>query len=105
MLERADQANVFFTWDWVDLCWRYGFPGKQPFVLVAREPAGQLVGLLPLAGVSHFGLLRTLEVLGCDRAGYPVGDYGGVIAERGFEGEVWAAMLHHLKEMGKWSVI
>jgi CelD/BcsL family acetyltransferase involved in cellulose biosynthesis len=96
LLARSDSASPFATWEWVDACWRNAEPGKKSLLLTARDDAGNLVGLLPLATYKRFGLLPAVEVLGCTRIGYPQGDYGGPVAERGREDEVWAAMLRYL---------
>ena len=105
LLQGADNASVFTGWEWTDAAWRYAPAGKQPLVLIARESSGgRLVGVLPLARTSRIRFMRALEVLGCGPSGYPYGDYGGLVAERGQEGAVWAAMLSYLKE-SKWGMI
>jgi CelD/BcsL family acetyltransferase involved in cellulose biosynthesis len=104
LLARSDNDSIFASWEWVEACWKYGAPGRQPLVLAARDAEGRLVGLLPLARRSRFRVLHTLEVIGCTQLGYPMGDYGGLVVERGAEAAVWSAMLRHLKK-SRWSVI
>jgi len=104
LLERSDHASVFTGWEWTEIAWQYTAPGKKPFVLVARDGQDRLVGVLPLERTSRFGLLHTIEVLGCSPVGYPYGDYGGLLAERGMETAAWEAMLEHLRS-SKWSMI
>jgi len=104
LLGNAGNASVFATWEWVDAFWEHGVPGKRPVVLAVRDDQGRLVGLLPLTRGSRFGALRVLEVAGCTRSGYPVGDYGGPIAAKGMETAVWRAMLEYLNR-SRWSII
>jgi CelD/BcsL family acetyltransferase involved in cellulose biosynthesis len=105
LLEGADFATIYATWEWTEACWRFTAPGKQPLVLLARDGSGKLVGVLPLARTSKWRVVGKLEVLGCTPAGYPMGDYGGLIAARGSEARVLAAMMRHLKARGKWSIM
>ena len=100
LLSSASNASIFATWEWVEACWRYPAPSRQPFVLVARNEQGRLVGVLPLARTSRLGFIQVLEVLGCTHHGYPMGDYGGLVAERGGHAAVWYAMLKFMKS--KW---
>ena len=104
LLDKADNASVFATWEWVEAFWEHGTPGKRPIVLAARDGLGRLVGLLPLTSGTRFGALRVLEVAGSTRSSYPVGDYGGPIAAKGMESAVWRAMLEYLKR-SRWSII
>ena len=104
LLARSDNGSIFATWEWVEACWKYGAPGRQPLVLAAREQGGRLVGLLPLARTSRFRVLQTLEVIGCTELGYPIGDYGGLVTERGAEVPAWAAMLRYLRK-SKWTIL
>ncbi len=104
LLTRSDNGSIFATWEWVDACWKYSAPGKQPLVLAARDAEGRLVGLLPLARTSRFRVLHTLEVIGCTQLGYPMGDYGGLMTERGAEIAVWSAMLRYLRK-SRWSIL
>jgi CelD/BcsL family acetyltransferase involved in cellulose biosynthesis len=104
LLGEAGNASVFATWEWTEAFWEHGVAGKRPLVLAARDGMGRLVGLLPLTSGTKLGVLRVLEVAGCTRSGYPVGDYGGPIAAKGMESAVWRAMLEHLKR-SRWSII
>lgn len=104
LIERCEHASVFAKWEWVEAFCKFGVPGRQPFVLTARDNQGKLVGLLPLARIERLGAFSTLEVMGCTRDGYPITDYGGPIAIRGLESAVWQAMLKHLKQ-SRWAII
>lgn len=104
LLGRSDSASAFTSWEWTEANWRYAAPGKKPFVLLARDGQGRLIGVLPLARTSRLRVVHTLEVLGCAPGGYPTGDYGGLVAERGMESAAWAAMLRHLRG-SRWSMI
>lgn len=108
LMERAASGSmpgsVFTSPEWTGATWRYAHKAKQPLVLVGREPGGRAVAVLPLARSTRFGLLSTLEVAGCTPIGYPLGDYGGLVAERGYEAQAWTAMLEHLGK-SRWSLI
>lgn len=105
LLTRSEHVSVFAAWEWSEASWRFAAPGKEPVILVARDAESRLVGLLPLARSSRANVVKTLEVLGCTRKGYPLGDYGGPVAERGAEASVLPAMLNHLRSTGSWSMI
>lgn len=104
LLNRSDHASIFSTWEWVDACWRFPAPGRTPLVFTVRNEALRLVAVLPLAATTRFGVLRTYEVLGCTHLGYPMGDYGGLVAERGAEEQTWYAILKHMKAR-RWGVL
>jgi CelD/BcsL family acetyltransferase involved in cellulose biosynthesis len=101
---RVESASFFSTWEWVEACWRHAAPGKQPFVLVARDGKGCIVALLPLARTRRFNLLPVIEVLGCNTTGYPLGDYGGPVAVPEAEPQAWGAFLDYLQHM-RWVAI
>src|SRR5919197_43786 len=48
LLEESDAA-IFNGWDWLYPWYRRIDPGIEPWVLAARDPAGRLRGVLPLA--------------------------------------------------------
>lgn len=108
LIERAASGampgSVFTGPEWTGAAWEYTPKGKRPFALLAREAGGRLVGVLPLTVSTRFGLLGTLEVAGCTPTGYPLGDYGGLVAERGYEAATWQAMLEHLRR-SRWTMI
>jgi CelD/BcsL family acetyltransferase involved in cellulose biosynthesis len=105
LVNRAANPSVFSTWEWVEACWRFAAPGKRPLVLVARHAHGSLAGLLPLARTTRFGVLGMLEGIGCNKRGYPAGDYGGLVASHGAEHAIWSAMLRYLRKSVRWSLI
>jgi CelD/BcsL family acetyltransferase involved in cellulose biosynthesis len=104
LLARSDNGSIFGSWEWAEACWKYGAPGRQPLVLVARADDGRLAAVLPLARASRFRVLHTLEAIGCTQMGYPMGDYGGLVSERGMETAAWPAMLRYLKK-SRWSML
>jgi CelD/BcsL family acetyltransferase involved in cellulose biosynthesis len=104
LLRRADNNSVFSSWEWVDAFWKLGAPARRPLVLLARDDAGKLAGVLPLTQISRFRVVPTLEVVGAARAGYPVGDYGGLVAEHSKTSVVWLAMMEALKKHNWWVV-
>jgi CelD/BcsL family acetyltransferase involved in cellulose biosynthesis len=104
LLGRSENGSIFASWEWVEACWKYRAPGRKPLVLAARAEDGRLVALLPLARTSRFRVLHTLEVIGCTQLGYPMGDYGGLVSERGAESAAWRAMLRYLKK-SRWSML
>jgi CelD/BcsL family acetyltransferase involved in cellulose biosynthesis len=104
LMERSTSASIFSTWEWVEANWRYTAPGKEPFVLQVRNEEGRLVALMPLARTSRWRVLKMVEVLGCNSLGYPMGDYGGLMAARGVESAAWYAVLKYLKSK-RWSII
>jgi CelD/BcsL family acetyltransferase involved in cellulose biosynthesis len=104
LLARSDNGSIFTGWEWVEASWKYGAPGREPLILLARSDDGRLVGVLPLARTSRFRVLHTLEVIGCTQLGYPMGDYGGLVTERGMEAAVWPRMLRQLKR-SRWSMM
>ena len=74
--------------DWVLSALRHGGAARRPHVIVARDAAGRLVGLLPLA---HAGR----GVLAC--AGQDLGgDHLDVVAAPGLAQRVAAGALHHV---------
>lgn len=105
LLARSEHASIYATWEWAEANWRFAAPDKQPLLLLAREAEGRLIGILPLARTLRAKVVRTLEVLGCTRTGYPLGDYGGLVAERGAEDSVLSAMLKHLQSTGGWIML
>ena len=105
LLAVADPVSIFADWAWVEAAWRYAAPGKAPLVLVVRDGDGALAGLLPLARTRRGRLLGMLEVIGCVPGGYPLGDYGGLIARPGSAPAVWAAVLRYLAARRGWSLI
>ena len=104
LVEASDNATVFAGWEWAEAFWQYSAPGKKPLILLARDEQNRLVGVLPMARSTRMRMVRVLEVLGCNEQGYPIADYGGMLAKAGVEAAVWAAMLRHIKR-SRWTVM
>lgn len=104
LVEASRSASVFSGWEWAETFWRYVAPGREPLILLARDERNRLVGVLPLARTRQMRLVRVLEVLGCNERGYPMADYGGLLAEHGVEHAVWEAILRYLKG-SHWAVM
>jgi CelD/BcsL family acetyltransferase involved in cellulose biosynthesis len=105
LLDRTSDASVFDDWAWTEAAWRYGAPGKQPYVLTVRDATQGLVGVLPLARTTQRRVVRALEVIGCTPSGYPMVDYGGLVAARGAEATVWQAILGYLAAQRNWAIL
>jgi CelD/BcsL family acetyltransferase involved in cellulose biosynthesis len=61
LAERA--GNVFATWEWADAWWRVYGHGRPLAITACRNPAGELVGILPLYRSAR-GPVRMLRFLG-----------------------------------------
>jgi CelD/BcsL family acetyltransferase involved in cellulose biosynthesis len=89
-LHRADpRATVFVSWQWM-----FGLLSALPKpwrVLLARDPQGSLVGLLPLRGETVVAM-----------AGSPLADYTGFLCLPGQERAVLAAFAAHLQRDPSW---
>jgi len=90
-LVQASAVNtVFATWEWQKVWWDSFGAGHELHLLALREGA-ELVGLAPFM-VEVVAGQRLLRLLG----GTEVADYLDVIATRGREEAVWAAITGHL---------
>ena len=99
LIERG-QASPFLRWEWLYPWWNRLHPERTPLLLVAREGAGSLVGILPLsAAVTRVGgvAARRLSWLGEDLVG---SDYLDVLSVPGSEDRVGRAFGQWL---GRWS--
>lgn len=93
LLERSRSDSLFLSWPWIE-AWRDVVgDAVQPFVLVARDSTGRLLGLAPfyVAFYRFLGIVtcRGLRILGDHHSGAEYGDWI-VDAER--EAEVGAAL-------------
>ncbi|MBI5547730.1 MAG: GNAT family N-acetyltransferase [Deltaproteobacteria bacterium] len=100
-LLRASAAGPFLSWAWLYPWWRRVAPQVQPRVLVARDEAGKLVGVLPLGESQE------------RRSGVPVtrwgflgdswvgSDYLEVLAPRGRERELTGFFAEQLAEKAR----
>lgn len=87
LLARSASPVVFQTWQWQTNWWNIFGRGRQLRLLQVTDARGQLVGVLPLYAEPG----PTLRLVG----GVDVSDYLDLLAPRGREEEVWAALLQH----------
>ncbi|MGC4113843.1 MAG: GNAT family N-acetyltransferase [Myxococcales bacterium] len=95
-LLRRSAAGPFLSWAWLYPWWRRIAPRSEPRILVARDDAGHLAGLLPLAeSRSHRAGVWTVRwgFLGDAWVG---SDYLDVLAEKGREEELARLFAAHL---------
>lgn len=84
LMERA-AASVFLSWEWLYPWLVRVAPERAPQILLARDPQGELVGLLPLAAEARRLGARTtwrLAFLGESRVG---SDFLGMVSAPGWE--------------------
>lgn len=89
LLTRSADPTVFLTWQWQTNWWHAFGSGHELRLFRVADGSGQVVGLLPLyAGSESRSPLRIV-------GGGDVSDYLDLVAVRGREEEVWAALLQH----------
>ena len=106
LLEQSDQRVFFLRWSWNRLWWRIlRPPDSQLFIITCRDKQGTLVGLAPLylrqrrtAGIPH---VRELLFLGTGVYAQ-TSEYLDIVARRGYERSVAAAIVGCLKRSGDW---
>lgn len=101
LLESSRVNNIFLTWEWLYTWWQH-LGGRYGLLLVTVRAQLQLIGVAPLAvspAFPHRGLpFGFVEFIGSG----PVGsDYLDIIARRGREPEVAAAVANYLTRVGK----
>lgn len=98
LLEAADNNRVFLSWEWLFTWWRHLAGGRRLWIVTLRE-GRDLVGIAPMALSSRQPQrllpFRVLEFLGGGNVG---SDYLDVIAARGAEQPVIAALSDYLAE-------
>lgn len=106
LLVRAEGADFFVSWEWVDAWYR---AGNRPsiYVIVLRDDDQRLIALAPLyiSSLKLFGLLsyRCLRLLGDRHSG---AEYQCLIGDRSFTSECYDLILKHLSQQaGDWDVI
>ncbi len=99
LLSRSISDTLFLTWEWQTTWWRHLGSG-QLCIITMREDDGSLLGVVPLfcdpapngLATAHQPSVPTLSLVGC----VDVSDYLDVIAARGHEERVYAALLDTL---------
>lgn len=92
LLKRSVSDTVFLTWEWQTTWWSYLGQGDL-FLIAVRDDEGRLIGLAPLYRMESEKGERRLAVVGC----VEVADYLDIIAARGHEETVYAAVLDSLE--------
>ncbi len=91
LVERAENATIYQTWEWNEAWWRTFRRGKTLRLLLVRN-GEDLVGIAPFYVSRHLGTpLRRLAFLGTGCS-----DYLDIIAARDAEAGVFAAVRDHL---------
>jgi CelD/BcsL family acetyltransferase involved in cellulose biosynthesis len=106
LLEQSDQRVFFLRWSWNRLWWQMlRPPDSQLFIIACRDKQGILVGLAPLylrqrrtAWIPH---VRELLFLGTGVYAQ-TSEYLDIIARRGCERAVAAALVGSLKRSSDW---
>ena len=102
LVDQSPRPTVFLSWEWLYAWWLHFSEGLKLHLLVVRDAGGRVVGLGPFCIERTGGLwpVRVLRLLGSTRV---ASDYLDVLAARGREAEVTAAMLRALlEERGFW---
>ncbi len=94
LLATAQARGPFLDWRWQSLWWQT-FAGEEALWLLAVREGDALLGIAPLMAANG----RLSFACGCD-----VSDYLDIIAQRGREAEVAAAVAAYLREQN-WSQI
>lgn len=102
LLQRSTAETVFLTWQWITSWWAAYGGGKELFVLIARDEAGECQGVAPFY-VERRGGTRLLRFLG---DGTYDSDYLDFILARGQEILVLEAFFDELKKLrSHWDVL
>ena len=96
LLRRTRYNTIFLTHEWQSTWWKHLGEGEL-WILAMRAPDGRLVGIAPLYLITfQSGALagkRQLNIVGC----IEVSDYLDLIAEEGWEEQVYATLLAWLQ--------
>jgi len=99
LLQSSDSDCIFLTHEWLATWWKHLAEGRRLAIITVRDD-GELVGIMPVAEraaqLSRM-MPRVLELLGSGLIG---SDYLDVIAARGRENDVMAALAEHLTARG-----
>lgn len=96
----AASGNVFATWEWTALWWRYFGRGRELALAAATNHEGRLAAIVPL----YVWAIRPGRVLRF--MGHGVSDQLGPICPAGDEVEASQALAAHLRTTGRrWDVV
>jgi CelD/BcsL family acetyltransferase involved in cellulose biosynthesis len=101
LLHRSPVGTVFLTLEFQRVWWRY--LGEGELLIVTVRDDGELIGIAPLFATTNSEGQRVLAIIGC----VEVADYLDLIAAKGREEEVCAALLDYLTwlEAPDWDVL
>jgi len=88
LLHRSITDTLFLTWEWQSTWWQHLGVGELRIITV-REDDDALIGIAPLFEETWNDGTKSLSLIGC----VDVSDYLDVIAARGQEERVYAALL------------
>jgi CelD/BcsL family acetyltransferase involved in cellulose biosynthesis len=98
--ELADRAgNLFATWEWASVWWKHFGGGRRLLVAVCRDPAGEVVAILPL----YLAFERPVRV--ARFIGQGDGDELGPVCEPGDERAADALLRSAHQPGGGWDVL
>jgi CelD/BcsL family acetyltransferase involved in cellulose biosynthesis len=106
LLERSAQQVYFLRYDWNRLWWRHFAPrGSRLHIITCRDQAGRLLGIAPFYWREHsfLGLPSARELLFLGMGiELKTSEFLDVIASRGDESRVAAAIATHLNGSDDW---
>ena len=103
LVDESRRPTVFLTWEWLHAWWIHFGKGLRLHLLLVRDPSGRLIGLGPFC-IERMGAvwpMRVLRFLGARRVG---SDYLDLLAARGAEREVSAAIFRTFLEDRSWDI-
>jgi CelD/BcsL family acetyltransferase involved in cellulose biosynthesis len=107
LLQRSRFNSIFLTHEWQTTWWRYQGEGELWIIAFRRRTNDELVGIVPLYLVEHTsGELagkRKFNLVGC----IEISDYLDAIIAKGYEAEVYTALLAWLQSNAapQWDVL
>jgi CelD/BcsL family acetyltransferase involved in cellulose biosynthesis len=97
LLQRSRFNTIFLTYEWQTTWWQHLGTGDLWIVAMRRADTGELVGIAPFYLIINedgpWVGQRKLNLVGC----IEVSDYLDVIAAKGYEGDVYAALADWLQ--------
>src|SRR5262245_50178593 len=108
LLARSSADTIFLTWEWLSSWWEcYAGPDDELHIILIRERAGELVGILPLyRRVQSWLPLKPIKALRFIGDGSWDSDYLDAILIQGREEEILAAAWTWLcSHRSSWAVL